>query len=445
MISIGRSVRLVWRRFQPQHQWLVVIMVWPLLYYLKQGQDVFQWSALLQYGLLLYLLVLASRQEGWEVLGAGRSKPIWILFCCFVLYITLVSLVNSPIFLNGIVGWIKHVQFVPLLLVCSAIGPKPDLLRRWFIPYLFVLFIFAALPVLLSAISESSRLTPLLYTGPGLKYPGLYVRYKFVFNSPNTLAVFLANAIVFCFFSLSPQLRRARVAIPVLGMSLLGVYLVLLTLSRRTWVILPVVLVLGIGLQRGLRRRVWLVLGVGLLFVFVLYLLLMASVDEWGPMVKRWSNLLVFKDGDSLQRTGPLHLRLILYERIIGYLQRPVEWVFGLGAGTIGFAVRNYLSSGYATVDGYYAILLGEYGSIGLLLYLALVVVILSRLARAILQRRLPLDDEGIVVACLTSSLLVLLAGVVGNSNTVFPNGLYMWSFLGIGLNLCERAGRTQA
>jgi len=423
---------MAWQRFTPQHQLVVAIMGWPLFHLVKRDQDVFQWAALLQGVLLIYLLFLSSRQEGWRALKSGHLRWVWILFWCFVLYVTVVTLVHSPIFINGLVGYIKHVQFVPLLLVCSAIGLKRNLLCRWFIPYMLILIILLTLPLALPTVSESFfRDRSLYYVGPGVHHPdrpGVYVRYKFLFGSPNSLALFLACTMVFCFFSLATQLRQVRVTIPVFGILLLGAYLVFLTLSRRTWVILPVVFTLGIALQRGLRKRMWLIVGSGFLFVFILGLFR-------EQIVKRLSNLFVFTAA-GFHRTGPLHQRLILFEQLIGYFDRPIEWAFGLGAGTIGFAVRNYFGSGYGTVDGYYAILLGEYGLIGLLLYLALVLAVVSKLIQAILQRRLTPEHEGIVIASVTSSLVVLLAGWVGNANTTFPQALYLWAFLGIGLAL---------
>ena len=427
MRSIGSSIRVGWQRFSPQHQLLLAIMGWPLLHQLEQGEDVFQWPSLLQYALLIYLLVLASRQGGWEALGSGSLKHIWILFWCFVLYMTIATLVNSPIFLNGMVGYIKHVQFVPLLLVSTAIGFDTGLLRRWFVPYVFVLIIILVLPLALSAIGVDALPPRMLYAGPGLARAGGYVRYQFVFGNANLAATFLGCVVVFCLFLSVSQLRRVRVAITVLGISLLGGYLVYLTLSRRIWLILPVVLVVGIILQRGLRRRVWLMLGIGLVFLSVLCFL-------WNPIVDRLGSVLLFRDAVSSGQTGPLHMRLISWERVVGYLQRPIEWAFGLGAGTIGYATRNYFHAGYPSVDGYYAVLLGEYGLGGLLLYCALVLAILLKLVRSVLQRGLALGHEEVVIGCVAGSLLLLLAGVVGNTNTSFPHALYLWSFLGIGL-----------
>lgn len=433
MTSIGRSVRLVWRRFQPQHQALVAIMGWPLLYYLKEGEDVFQWSLVVQYVLLAYLLVLARRQgEGWNTLRSGRLKCVWVLFWCFVLYMTLATIINSPIFLNGIVGYIKHMQFVPLLLVGSAIGLRVDLLRRWFVPYVFVLIIILALPLALSAIGIDVLSPGRLYIGPGLGRPGGYVRYRFGFVAPNQFAVFVASVMVFCLFLSVSQLRRVRVAIPAVPILLLGSYLVYLSQSRRVWLILPVVLVVGIILQRGLWRRVWLILGIGLVLLSGLYFL-------WDPIVERLSGVLLFRDAVSLGRTGPLDRRLIFWERVIAYLQIPLQWAFGLGAGTIGYAVRQYFGSGYVTVDGYYAILLGEYGVVGLALYCALVLAVLVKLVGSVLRRRLAPEHEEVVVASVVGSLVILLSGGIGNSNTTFPGAMYLWTFLGIGLALCMK------
>jgi len=425
--SIGSSIRVGWQRFTPQHQLLLAIMGWPLLHLLEQGEDVFQWPSLLQYALLSYLLVLASRQGGWIALRSGSLKHVWVLLCCFVLYMTTATLVNSPIFLNGVVGYIKHVQFVPLLLVSTAIGLDNGLLRRWFVPYVFVLVIILVLPLALSAIGVDAVPARMVYMGPGLARAGGYVRYRFVFGNPNLAATFLACVMVFCLFLSVSQLRRVRMAIPVLGILLLGGYLVYMTLSRRIWLILPVAFVVGIVLQRGLRRRAWLILGIGLVSLSVLCFL-------WDPIVDRLGSVLLFRDAVPLRQTGPLHIRLIFWERVVGYLQRPIEWAFGLGAGTIGYAMRNYFHAGYPTVDGYYAVLLGEYGLGGLLLYCALVLAILLRLVRSVLQRGLALGHEGVVVGCLAGSLLLLLAGFVGNTNTSFPHALYLWSFLGIGL-----------
>lgn len=206
-----------------------------------------------------------------------------------------------------------------------------------------------------------------------------------------------------------------------------------MTLSRRVWLVLPVVSVFGLALQRDLRKRLWPILGASLLLALILYVLLMASVDDWNYVLGRISKLLVFSDAGDRQ-TGPVHQRLLLFGRVIGYLRTPGEWAFGLGAGTIGFAVRHYFDSGYSTVDGYYAILLGEHGLIGLLLYFALVLTVLMKLLRAILERRLARDRENLAIACVASSLVVLLAGLAGQSNITFPQALYLWAFLGIGL-----------
>ena len=431
MVWIAESVRSAWRHFHPQHQLLVAIMGWPLLYYLKEGEGVFQWSLLVQYVLLAYLLLLASRQgEGWNGLRSGRLTCVWVLFWCFVLYMTLATMINSPIFLNGVVGYIKHMQFVPLLLVGSAIGLRVDVLRRWCVPYVWVLMILLALPLVLSAIGIDVLSPRVFYVGPGVARPGGYVRYRFGFVGPNQFAVFLASVMVFCLFLSVSQWRRVRVAIPAVAILLLGSYLVYLSQSRRVWLILPVVLVLGIALQPDLRTRAWLVLGIGLLFLCVRYFF-------WDPIVERLSKILLFADGiSSIPQSGPLHTRLMFWDRVTAYLQVPLQWAFGLGAGTIGYAVRQYFASGYMTVDGYYAILLGEYGVIGLALYCALVLAVLVKLVGSVLGRRLAPEHEGAVVASVVGSLVILLAGGIGNSNTTFPGAIYLWTFLGIGLAL---------
>ena len=434
MTSLGEWVKSVWQRFSAQHQLLIAIMGWPVFYYLEKGEGVFQWSFLLQCVLLIYLLVLASRQEGWHALRSGRLKHVWVLLWVFLLYMTVTTLVHSPIFLNGIAGYLKHVQFVLLLLVCSAIGLAPDLLRRWFVPYVLTLIVLLILPLALSAIGLDLLPARSLYIGPGLTRAGGYVRYRFVFGNPNQFADFLACVIGFCLFLSVSQLRAARVAIPVAGIVLLGGYLLFVTLSRRVWLLLPVVLVLGIALQRGLGKRAWLAFGSVLLLVLVVY----PFQDQ---IMERLSSLLLFRDAVPLRQTGPLHIRLIFWERVIAYLRTPLEWAFGLGAGTIGYAVRNYSESGYYTVDGYYAILLGEHGLVGVLLYCALVLAALLQLVRAVVRRRLALDREEVIVASLVGSLAVLLSGLIGNANTTFPQALYLWAFLGIGLAATTRTG----
>lgn len=206
----------------------------------------------------------------------------------------------------------------------------------------------------------------------------------------------------------------------------------ILSISRRSALILPAVVALGIALQRGLRRRLWLILAVGILLMAVLYLLLTVTASYWQPIVERWSSLLVFSDA-GYKDTGPIHQRLILFKHVVERLRGPTEWLFGLGTGTVGFAVRNYINTGF-TADGYYAILLGEYGLIGLLLYSALVLTVLSKLLRPILQRRLGPEQKAIVIACLASSLAVLVGGWAGNTNTTFPHVLFLWAFPGVGL-----------
>jgi hypothetical protein len=130
---------------------------------------------------------------------------------------------------------------------------------------------------------------------------------------------------------------------------------------------------------------------------------------------------------------------------VFGYLQTPLDWAFGLGAGTLGFANRHYLSSGYVTVDGYYLILLGEYGLLGLLLYVALVAAAVTRMIRVVLRRTLTLEKESVLIACVASSVFVLLAGFVGNANSTFPQAMYLWVFLGVGLALSSEIDPTMS
>lgn len=263
MRRISLAAQRWWESLTAQHVLLAAVMGWPILYYLKSGEDVFQWPYLLQYALLVGLLVLASRDSGWRSLSQGRWVHISVLFWAFTVYLTVITLVKSPIFLNGIAGYIKHIQFVPMLLVGVGIGLRDDLLRRWFVPYAAVLVLLMSLPLVLSTLGIAEWSPQSLFLGPGHASAGGYLRYIFLFGNPNASATFLSTLMVFCLLVSISRLRRFRMALPVSIILVFGAYLVFLTLSRRMWVLLPVALVAGIALQRGLRRRVWLVVIVG--------------------------------------------------------------------------------------------------------------------------------------------------------------------------------------
>jgi hypothetical protein len=251
-----------------------------------------------------------------------------------------------------------------------------------------------------------------------------------VFSNPNNLAMFLVTVMVFCFFALISRLRSMRAALPLMGILLVTGYVLFLTFSRRAWLLLPVMTVVGVALQRGLSRRVSLLLMAGLVIGLFLYRYAV-------PVLERLSDLFQISYHNPRMTGGSLQMRLVGYQVLIRHLRTPVDWLFGLGAGTIGFAQRNYAPTGFPSVDSYYWVLIGEYGLAGLLLYLALILAVISKLARTILQRRLQRVQEEIVIASLVSGLVVLLAGIFGNSNTTFPTSLYLWVFLGIGLAVC--------
>jgi hypothetical protein len=430
-IAKAKTMLMAWQPYGAELQVLVALMGWPFLYYLKEGQDLLQWPLLLQYALLVYLFLLARRRDGWSSLKSGDLKPVWILAWSLLCYLTVITLTRSPIFLNGVIGYIKHVQFLPMLLVCAAIAPRPRLLRHWLVPYLLVLLFVLAVPLVVDTVSDPRIPRAVLYSGPGLnpQRPGGYVRYSFIFGNANSLGLFAGCVVVFCLFSSLSRFRRARVGVPVLGVLILGAYLVYASLSRRAWVAFPIVVLLGISLQRGLKRRLWLMLGAA-------FLLLAIGLLYGDPIIERLSGALRLSEAGTVQG-GSLGQRLFQMDLVAQYLERPSQWLFGLGAGTIGFAVRNYLSAGYASVDGYYGVVLGEFGLVGLALYLALSVAALIVLFRSILRRELTPQREEIAIASLASATLLLIAGLAGNSNTAFPHGLYLWSFLGLGLGAC--------
>jgi len=330
------------------------------------------------------------------------------------------------------------VQFLPMMLVCWAIAPRPRLLRRWFVPYLLLIVVVLAVPLVIDAVSDALIPRATLFSGPGLnpERAGGYVRYNFIFGNANSLGLFVACVVAFCLFSsVSGFRRRARVAVPLVGILACGSYLVYASLSRRTWVVFPVALLLGVLLQRGLKRRLWLILGAAILVVSVVVL-------YGDPIIQRLSGVLSVSDSGTVEGSS-LGQRLMQVDRVSQYLDGPSQWLLGLGAGTIGFAARNYLTAGYASVDGYYAVVLGEYGLAGLGLYVGLSLAAIYTLLRSILGRELTPQREEIAIASLVSAMLLLLVGGVGNSNTTFPHGLYLWSLLGFGLGACATPHRV--
>jgi hypothetical protein len=417
----------------PQAILMLVMMASPVLHYAKQDQDVFGWASVVQYVLLAWLTALAVRQPGWRAQQADVQRPVWLLFWVLVLYLTIVSLVNSPVFLNAAAGYIKHTQFLPLLLVASAIGVRSDLWRRWYVPYLLVTVALLALPGVLVAVGVDGALLSQVCEGLGLRCPGTDVRYAFGFGNPNQLAVFLVSAMaMILFLGLSDLARRPGIMLLTLLAFCLGGYAVHLTYSGRVWMILPPALLLGGSLQRGRRLRGWMIAGI--VVAIVIAIVYIVYIRERGPQSEGGLSLLT-PSGVAREFDG-LELRLAFWKQVTSFIDTPAKLLFGLGAGTLGHATRNYLYIGYPTVDGYYAILLGEYGLVGLTLYIALVMVALRRLVRAVFSRVLDVLDEQAVTTLVVGAVLVLLAGLVGNANSSFPLGLNLWCFLGAGLAL---------
>jgi hypothetical protein len=350
-----------------------------------------------------------------------------ILWWSLLVYLTVMTLVNSPVFLNGIVGWIKHVQFLPLLPICEAIGLRPSLVRRVLVPYLLVLLVLVSLPALwtLTGASGTDVLGLQIYARPGPRG-----RYVFAFDQPNILGLFLVCTMVLAGFALASQLRTVRVAVPAAGALGLGCYVLVMTMSRRSLLLLPLVAAVGVLLQRGRGRRVR-AAGLGLVVVACLCVLLviLPSAHDW---TVRWGDLLEFT-GDRLAGTGPIDVRSLIFQRVASSFHSPLHWLFGQGAGTLGFAPRHYIPFSL-NADGYYAVLMGEYGLLGLALYVTLFAAVFSRLVRGIVGRSLSIEREDIVVGIVASSLAVAVGGVAGNTNTTFPLVFYIWAYPGAAL-----------
>lgn len=413
----------------PQIILALIIMAWPVLYFVKQDQDVFHWPSVVQHLLVASLVLVAARQPDWQALQAGQERPIWHLFWALVLYLTIATLVHSPVFVNGIAGFVKHLQFLPLLVVGGSIGVRASLWRRCYAPYLMVLIVALALPAVLAAAGFSRPLLQSVCQAVGLACPGTAVRYEFGFGNPNQLATFLVGAMLMTLFLRLPDLHRPSVLLPTLSAVSAGAFAVVLTFSGRVWMILPVALLLGVALQRSRRRRIWLT--AGLVMVIVLSL---AYIRMRDPQTA--DRLALFTPSGVARELAGLKSRLTFWEQIVSYVNTPAKVLFGVGAGTLGYATRSYLNIGYRTVDGYYAVMLGEYGLVGLILYIALVAAIVRRLMQRILSRTLRPVDEQIVTALLLGVAVVLLAGLVGNANSSFPLGMNLWCFLGCALAL---------
>lgn len=414
-------------RVRAEHQFLFALMLWPALVRLERGQDVLQWATLPQLGLVIYLVLLASRQPGWSRLSGPRGRLVWHLFWSFTLYITVATLVNCPQPLHAISAYVKHLQYVPLLLVGAVLTPSASTIRRWLVPYLVVLIVILALPLVAYALGYSLLPRSVLFIGPGIQHPGRsYIRYEFLLENPNVLAGFVGMVVPFCLFMLLARFRIKWVASTIIAALVLGGYVIYATQSRRVWIILPLVIAAGSIMRRGLKRRWWVLL----LCVALAALLLYATRED---ITHRFEGVWTFYEPET-GRLGPIQQRLLQVTGLAQCLSGPLQWMVGTGGGMLGFAARHYGAFDCGTIDGYYAVLVGEYGLVGLVLYAGLVLGAIVPQVRSIVSRRLAIDDEDTVVACLTASLTVLLAGFVSNGNSTFPQAMYLWAFLGMGL-----------
>jgi len=397
----------------------VAIGAWPLLVYLEEGQDVFQWFALIQYAVILYLWWISFVKGKLSGRRLVHLQMAWKFHLAFICVTFLLTLFHSPTLEVGMTSFIKHNLLLPFLYI-SALTLDWSTARKYVVPVILGTALVVSVFTVVGSFQGVGVIEERIVTSLGTWY-----RASGPMKNPNQLGTYLGSVLAFALVYLFASVRGYRY-LPVWAILVVLMGLaVILSFSRRVFITLPLSLCIAVGLLRDWRSRI-------LLILVIAAVLVLMTQSNWDQVVLQRLVATFWRGGMSL-RQGQLWR---LWQR----LDSPGKWAIGLGPGASGLASRMALpesiraSMELSSVDGYYWSLLAEYGLVAMIVYLCLVASVLSRIVKAIIARRLTAQAHTTAVACLAGMLVILLSGLVGNANYSFPGAMYLWVFAGLAI-----------
>lgn len=258
-------------------------------------------------------------------------------------------------------------------------------------------------------------------------------RSKATFSTPLGLAEYIS---LMTPFAMHWAVGRYSLAQRLLGLAMLPIiYVVVRTTDSRLGVLGYLVSILAYFLLWGLvrwRQRLNDLLSAALVYAYPMgFLFLLAS-----SLFVRKIHVLIF--GGGAQSASNIHRQEQFRMALPALLKNPI----GHGAGQSG-AFMGYGAGDFIAIDSYYISLALDYGVIGLVVYVAIFVIVISAAIDTMLRFARTVDRELTmlipIAACLTAFLLI--RGVFAQPD-IHP---MIFTILGMGITLVARARKEAA
>ena len=407
----------------PGIQLAYFIGVSPLLVFLEQGQLPFQMNETLR---LIMLAILTFHAVGHSRFRAVLARPESRLFIAFFLWCVLLTTFYAIDAYVGFAVLVRHSSDLLLLIIVPVLADR-DTIRRWIIPIVLLTTVGAMTAGLGMAAADlaAGRLS----YGMGGTYRATGV---FESGAPNAFAVYLTSVTLFAVSYVWMGRAGTRVKLATIVPFLGALGLILFSFSRRALLALGFGIVLMLLLMRGLRQRMFPMIGLAIAVLVVLVAVplevilnprVLALLDALGP--------------GGIGDAAPAARRLGEWEGISEHIFRSAwSLLIGVQPGAASLFATRFLGIRLIPrMDNYYVSLTADYGLIALILYLGVVITVWVRLLQS---TRGDHPDRPIVVGALVAMSVILISGLVGNTNMTFPNSMYLWLLPALGLKMVE-------
>jgi len=253
---------------------------------------------------------------------------------------------------------------------------------------------------------------------------GGFIRVKSIFPNPNMYGVYSSVIFILELFYLTLEKKYMKRIIFLVLAIFPTLFIILLTFSRRAWIITAFGWFFFTTFQKGIEKKIRL-----LKVLIVVLLTFMILPISHGAIIKRFQTIF-----DQEYTSNAMRLELIRKTRFV--LKNDVfRFLAGGGVGNFGPAVVFGAANGeeWKYIDIYYVQIFLEFGLVGVLMYLALFLYFTK--AFLYVLRKTCWDDKNRILTLGTILMMLYIAGMFGATNIAFPLNLMQWTFAGLILN----------
>lgn len=396
-----------------QLQYIFFIICAPFIIYLKGGG--YNPYSLNELFISFGIILLFIQSIGFSKIKILKKQKYLLPLFLFIVWTFTLSIIHAPNPSAGFASFITHNKYVPLIIITPLLLTS---LRKVKLVLLLII---------ITGVFTSIFSLYLFFIGKGhgtlFGMANVY-RLSGIFPNENMLGVYLVSLIIL-YLGYRFRYRTTK----IMGELMIDIIIILpmfilllLTYSRRSWVVFIIGLFILITNNKKKFNR-------EIIIFSVIILILSFFIIDYNNIILRLKTIFSFTYLSNLSRIE------LFDEYIIKIFSNFSKLFLGVGVGSVGPA--SIYNSQILYLDNYYLLLLAEFGIIGLSLYIWLLISIL----RFLWPRK---DNSGLkesgnnnlVITCASSSIVIILSGFVGITNISFPINFYLWLFLGLALDI---------